>query len=275
MVRRGLAAHLPGRRIIDVRLLHPRTLRRFAGGPADFADGIRGRTLGEPHRRGKYLWIPLEADDAITLHLGMSGQCRLDQAADPLDKHTRVVLDLDDGSSWRFVDQRTFGWMTLSRLVDGLPAEVTHIARDLLDPELDEPALCATVHASTRGIKRLLLDQRVVSGVGNIYADEALWRSALHYAQPGSSLSCTAIRSLLDAARAVMAAALAAGGTSFDPLYVDVNGRSGYFDRDLAVYGRADKPCFRCGTAIVREPFMNRSSFRCPDCQRLPKNLDT
>lgn len=272
VVRRGLAAAVPGRTISDVAVLHPRPVRRHLGGPDDFAQALADRTFGIPQRRGKYLWLPFTDGDALLAHLGMSGQFRLDADTQPLPPHCRVIFSFaDGGAQLRFADQRMFGGLAISRGGAEEPAELAHIAPDLLDPQLDLAALVARIRTRGSGIKRVLLNQEIVSGVGNIYADEALWRAGLHYDAPASGLSRPKVTELLRAAQDVMTAALAAGGTSFDSLYVNVNGSSGYFDRSLAAYGREGLPCLRCGRAIVREPFMNRSSFRCPSCQRPPR----
>lgn len=267
-VRRGLAAVVDGRRVTAVTVLHPRPVRRHPGGPADFAAALTGRVLASPRRRGKYLWVPFADGDSLVAHLGMSGQFRVDAPDAEHARHTRVLIDLDDGRQLRFVDQRMFGGLSISPGGAELPGEVAHLGRDLLDPDLDLDALVAVVCGRRSGIKRVLLNQRVTSGIGNIYADEALWRAGVHFDHPADELGAARVREVLDAARAVMTAALAAGGTSFDALYVNVNGESGYFDRSLDAYGRAEAPCRRCGTPLVREHFMNRSSFRCPSCQR-------
>jgi formamidopyrimidine-DNA glycosylase len=274
VVRRGLAAGIAGRRVAGVTVLHPRPVRRHLAGPDDFAASLTGRTFGTPRRRGKYLWLPLVDGDAVMAHLGMSGQFRLDEPGSPLPPQCRVVLRFaDDGSELRFADQRMFGGLWLSRGGAELPAEIAHIARDLFDPELDRAALVADIRRRSSGIKRVLLNQSVVSGIGNIYADEALWRVRLHYETPAARLTPARVRGLLDAATDVMTVALAEGGTSFDALYVNVNGSSGYFERSLNAYGREDLPCPRCGRPIVREAFMNRSSFRCPRCQPRPRQV--
>jgi len=267
VVRRGLEPALTGRRVQAVRVLHPRPVRRHEAGPDAFAAALAGRTFGVPRRRGKYLWLPLTDGDAVLAHLGMSGQFRLGTPDAPLERHARVLVDLADGVQLRFVDQRMFGGLSLAVGGAELPAEIAHIARDLFDPELDRAALIARIARSGSAIKRVLLNQGVVSGIGNIYADEALWRAAVNGGTPASGLGVATIGRVLDAARSVMAEALTQGGTSFDALYVNVNGESGYFDRTLEAYGRTDLPCSRCGSPIVREPFMNRSSFRCPTCQ--------
>ncbi|MCW3157342.1 bifunctional DNA-formamidopyrimidine glycosylase/DNA-(apurinic or apyrimidinic site) lyase [Micropruina sonneratiae] len=283
-VRAGLAAIVTGRRIEQVTVLHARPVRRHVGGPGDFAAALAGRTFDDPRRRGKYLWLPFTDGDALLAHLGMSGQFRLDAADAPLLPNTRVLFDLAPPpvgpldttvapslNQLRFVDQRMFGGLSLSPGGADLPAELAHIGRDLFDPDFDTASVVARIRRKRSGIKRVLLDQTVTSGIGNIYADEALWRVKLHYDTAADSLRPARIRELLDAARTVMAEALAQGGTSFDSLYVNVNGSSGYFGRALAVYGREGLPCLRCGRAIVREAFMNRSSFRCPSCQRRPR----
>ena len=269
-VRRGLALVVTGRRVERVTVLHPRPVRRHLAGPDDFAATLTGRTFAEPARRGKYLWLPFADGDALLAHLGMSGQFRVDAPTAPLVANTRVLFDLDDGAQLRFVDQRMFGGLSLSPGGAALPAEVAHIGRDPFDPEFDLRAAGRRLRARRTGVKRALLDQRVVSGIGNIYADEALWLSRTHYARGTWALSAAKAAEVLSAATTVMSRALEAGGTSFDALYVDVNGSSGYFDRALAVYGQEGRPCPRCGTPVRREPFMNRSSFRCPRCQRTP-----
>ena len=280
MVRRGLDRWVAGRTVAAAEVAHPRATRRHLGGPADFAARLTGRTLAGARRRGKYLWLPLEprpgADpgEAVLAHLGMSGQLLVRPAEAPDEVHLRVRLAFTDGGpELRFVDQRTFGGLALVETDPaGLPLPVAHIARDPLDPEFDDAAFAAALRRRRTGLKRALLDQTLVSGIGNIYADEALWRARLHWARPTSTMTRARSGEVLAAARAVMAEALDRGGTSFDSLYVDVNGESGYFDRELAVYGRTGLPCRRCGALVVREPFMNRSSFRCPRCQRRPRD---
>lgn len=270
VVRRGLAQHVVGRRITDVTVLDPRSVRRHLAGPHDFTARLTGRTVVDARRRGKYLWLAVDEGDAVLCHLGMSGQFRLGDADTEAPRHLRIALDLDDGVRVFFADQRIFGGMAFSEDGAELPPEIEHIARDPLDPEFDAAGFTTRLRTRQTGIKRALLDQTLISGIGNIYADEALWRARLHGARPTDALSRAQVRTVLGAAAEVMDAALAAGGTSFDALYVNVNGASGYFDRSLAVYGQADRPCPRCGTPVRREPFMNRSSYSCPRCQRVP-----
>jgi len=274
VVRRGLAAGITGRQIATAQVLHPRPVRRHLPGAADFEQQLIGRTFAEPRRRGKYLWLPFTDGDAVLAHLGMSGQFRLDHSAAPLAANTRVLISFADGEpGLRFVDQRMFGGLSLSAGGAELPDEVAHIGRDPFDPEFDLAAAVARLRAKRTGIKRALLDQQLISGIGNIYADEALWAARMHYAQPTQALTRPRATEVVLAAAAVMRGALGQGGTSFDALYVNVNGSSGYFDRSLAAYGREGEPCPRCGTPIRREPFMNRSSYRCPRCQRAPRRL--
>jgi formamidopyrimidine-DNA glycosylase len=270
VVRRGLQEHVAGKTITAVRVHHPRAVRRHEAGPADLTARLLDVQVTGTGRRGKYLWLALSDGSALVVHLGMSGQMLLGPITD--DRHLRIAALLDDGTALSFVDQRTFGGWQLTDLVDvdgsEVPVPVAHIARDPLDPRFDRDAVVTVLRHKHSEIKRQLLDQTVVSGIGNIYADEALWRAKLHGARPAASLSRTRLGEVLDAAADVMTEALAQGGTSFDSLYVNVNGESGYFERSLDAYGREGEPCRRCGAAMRREKFMNRSSFYCPRCQR-------
>lgn len=274
VVRRGLQRFVVGRTIATVDVLHPRAIRRHAAGAADFAGMLTGATVTASRRRGKYLWLPLEPGTALIGHLGMSGQLLVQPASAPRETHLRVRFGFADGGpELRFVDQRTFGGLAVSVVAgaDGVPAEIAHIAPDPLADEFDDDAFMAAVRRRRTGIKRALLDQSLISGVGNIYADEALWRARVHYARATETLTRPVLAQLLVGLRDVMTAALAEGGTSFDSLYVDVNGASGYFERGLQVYGREGEPCARCGSPIRRDPFMNRSSYTCPRCQLRPR----
>jgi formamidopyrimidine-DNA glycosylase len=269
-VRDGLARHVVGRTVESVAVLHPRPVRRDHRGPTGFAAALTGRRFEAARRRGKYLWLPLDNGDALLGHLGMSGQLLVQPVGHPDERHLRVRFGLGD-RELRFVDQRMFGGLALSEGGAELPPEIAHIARDPFDPEFDDDLFVAKVRRRTAGIKRLLLDQTLISGVGNIYADEALWHAQVHGDRPGERLRPVDVRRVLAEARTVMGAALVAGGTSFDALYVNVNGESGYFDRSLHAYGREGEACDRCGTPIRRVEFMNRSSFFCPRCQPVPR----
>lgn len=304
VVRRGLSAWIPRREVEAVEVLDDRSLRRHAAGRDAFVRQLTGTRMGEPQRRGKYLWIPLtrpnggDQDGALVVHLGMSGQMLVDTTGTTDQPHLRIRLllssppephhrpdDVTPLGELRFVDQRIFGGLYLDRLIaapDGapelIPSTVAHIARDPLDPRFSLDAFHTRLRRRTSELKRALLDQSLISGIGNIYADEALWRARLHYRRRTETINRTESARLIDAVEDVMTQALAEGGTSFDSLYVNVNGASGYFDRSLQVYGRAGQPCRRCAeqgreTLIRREKFMNRSSAFCPVCQPTPRAL--
>jgi len=290
-IRSWLAPGLVGRRFESVSIDDPRLTRPEP--PELVASALEGEVVRDLRRRGKYLWLDLDGGaedsidagsacappgDAVLAHLGMSGQMLVTADDRPDEKHLRIRFRFaDGGTELRFVDQRTFGGLSVHPLVPAaggglLPEPIAHIARDPMDPVFDLDAAVAAIRRRRTGLKRALLDQTVVSGIGNIYADEALWRARLHWARPTEALTRKQGREVLAAATEVMVAALAAGGTSFDALYVNVNGASGYFDRSLDVYGQADRACRRCGTPIRRDPFMNRSSFSCPRCQPRPRH---
>jgi formamidopyrimidine-DNA glycosylase len=273
VVRQGLERGVAGRRIATVHVHHPRAIRRHVAGPGDFVALLEGRRIDSARRRGKYLWLPLDSGDALTGHLGMSGQLLVVPPDKPAETHLRVRLTFDDGGrELRFVDQRTFGGLfVVVGGGDDVPSHIAHIARDPLDPEFDDAAFAKALRRKATTVKRALLDQSLVSGVGNIYADESLWRAKLHYDRPTATLTRPDVTRLLTAIREVLNEALRAGGTSFDALYVSTEGVSGMFERELAVYGRADEPCLRCGTPVRRDHFMNRSSYYCPRCQRRPR----
>jgi formamidopyrimidine-DNA glycosylase len=277
VVRRGLQAHVVGKSISAVRVHHPRAVRRHEAGPADLTARLLEARINGTDRRGKYLWLLLDkaqdTDAALVVHLGMSGQMLL--GAVPRSDHVRISALLDDGTVLSFADQRTFGGWMLADLVtvDGsvVPEPVAHLARDPLDPRFDIDAVVKVLRGKHSEIKRQLLDQTVVSGIGNIYADEALWRAKVHGARVADTLTRRQLTAVLEAAADVMREALDKGGTSFDSLYVNVNGESGYFDRSLDAYGREGENCRRCGAVMRREKFMNRSSFYCPKCQPRPR----
>ena len=295
VVRRGLEDHVVGRRIETAGFFGARVARRHLPGPIDLADRLRDNVVHAAQRRGKYLWLVLEAPDGhrqgLVIHLGMSGQLLVEAASAPRERHLHATFDFaDDGPQLRFVDQRTFGGMALADLVPdlsvprlsvprliavprtwGVPESITHIAPDPLEPAFDHGAVIARLKSRHTAVKRSLLDQGLVSGIGNIYADEALWRAQVHGEREAAALSKPALGRLIEHARDVMLEALGQGGTSFDSLYVNVNGASGYFDRSLNAYGREGRPCERCGTLIRREAFMNRSSYSCPRCQPRPR----
>ncbi len=281
VVRSGLEPAVTGATVRRVEVLDPRSLRRHDGPEEDFVDRLTGARLLVPERRGKFLWVPVaDGDSALVVHLGMSGQVLLRDPGAERDRLTRIVLDIDQPTHGPvrvdFVDQRIFGSMALDALVSAadhpaqrIPSQVAHIARDPIDPRFDDDLFLRRLATKDTGIKRALLDQTLVSGIGNIYADEALWAARIHFAQPTRTLSRARAKTLLAEVRLVLGRALAEGGTSFDSTYVNVNGVSGYFSHSLNAYGRRGMPCSRCGRPIVRESFMNRGSHFCPFCQRV------
>jgi formamidopyrimidine-DNA glycosylase len=275
VVRRGLERWVAQRTVAEAEVLHPRAVRRHVAGGDDFAHRLKGHRIGTPSRRGKYLWLPLEdTHQSVLAHLGMSGQLLVQPHELPDEKHLRIRVRFADtlDTELRFVDQRTFGGLSLhDNTPDGLPDVIAHIARDPLDPLFDDELFHQALRRKRTTIKRALLDQSLISGVGNIYADEALWRARVHYERPTATFTRPRTAELLGHVRDVMNAALAVGGTSFDSLYVNVNGESGYFDRSLDAYGREGLPCRRCGTPMSRRAWMNRSSYFCPKCQRPPR----
>ena len=273
-VRAGIERHVVGRTVATAQVLNQRAVRRDLAGPEGFAAAMTGRAFLRAERRGKYLWFALDDSEALLAHLGMSGQLLVGDQERPLSPHVRARFTFTDGGpDLRFTDQRTFGHLMLvpfaiadsSRLV---PLPIAHIAPDPLEEAFDPKDWAARLTRKRTQVKRALLDQSLISGVGNIYADEALWRARLHWARPTDTLKRAEVSRLLEAVREVLTEALKAGGTSFDALYVNVNGESGYFDRSLNAYGREGEPCARCGTAIRRDAFMNRSSYSCPRCQK-------
>lgn len=277
VVRAGLAPAVTGATITGVSVLDERALTRHAAGAADFVGRLEGRTVHAAARRGKFLWLPLDGDEAALIaHLGMSGQMLLRAPDAPPERHERVRLHVEHPTHGElavvFADQRTFGSLAVDALIaDGpsiIPSQVRHIARDPLDPFFDDLDFVAAVRRRRSAIKRVMLDQTIVSGIGNIYADEALWAARIHPETSADRLSPQAVRRLLGEVRSVLAKALAEGGTSFDAQYVNVNGQAGYFAHSLNAYGRGGQPCPRCGGPIRREAFMNRSSHYCPRCQR-------
>jgi formamidopyrimidine-DNA glycosylase len=272
VVRRGLERGVVGRMVAAVSVLHPRAVRGHSAGPADFVAVLMGRRIDAARRRGKYLWLPLDSGDALQAHLGMSGQLLVVPPEKPVEVHLRVqVRFVDGGLELRYVDQRTFGGLVVVAGGAELPATIGHIALDPLDPAFAPAGFATALRRRRTGIKRALLDQSLISGVGNIYADEALWRAKLHYARPTETLRGPEVTRLLVGLREVLGAALTAGGTSFDAAYVSTEGVSGMFERELGVYGRAGLPCRRCGTPVRRDRFMNRSSYFCPRCQPVPR----
>ncbi len=266
-VRRGLEQLIAGYQITSSQDLHPRVLKKSSIAPLTSLTGARITGI---NRRGKFLWFVLNRPEVLVAHLGMSGQFLINRPDRPEPKHIRASFDLRKGLRRKelyFNDQRTFGWLSVERLVDGVAQSASHIALDPFDANFEAKKVIAIYRSRNVKIKTALLNQEIMSGVGNIYADEALWRARIHPESLASHLSVKKMGSLISAATAVMSEALAQGGTSFDDLYININGESGFFERSLAVYGQASEPCPRCDRPIRRIAFANRSSHYCPKCQ--------
>lgn len=270
-VRRGLAPYIVGKTIRDVEVLDARSLKKDS--VKHFKSTLAQRRITGIERRGKFLWLILDnSPNVVVIHLGMSGQVLLEAHSSQMHSHVRINIALKNASrEIRFRDQRLFGGLHLDTLQGDTPTSVSHIAPDFFDTRFDLDWVLKNLSKRTAGIKSLLLNQNIISGVGNIYADEALWLAKVHYLTPGNRLSKSRLETLLLSAQEVMAKAIKAGGTSFDDLYVNVNGESGWFELELNAYGREDEPCSRCGRLIVREAWSNRSSYRCPRCQPKPR----
>ena len=266
-VRRGLAHLLTGFTFRSALDLHPRVLKPTSLAPLSDVIGARIMRI---NRRGKFLWFELDREFVLVAHLGMSGQFLVSQKDRPTPSHVRAHFRLSRGFNKRevaFNDRRTFGWLSVEQLTDGIPQSALHIAADPFDTSFDRTQVITQIKSRKAEIKSVILNQEIMSGVGNIYADESLWRAKIHPETPACDLSVRKIGALVDAATTVMAEAIEAGGTSFDALYINVNGESGYFKMQLAAYGQERQPCPRCGREIQRIAFTSRSSHFCPKCQ--------
>jgi len=275
VVRKGLAKHVKNRKISNAKVRNNRALRNFEFSTKTFEKTVAGFTINSVERRGKFLWMTLKnSSQAISAHLGMSGQMLMVKKNEKPSTHARVTFDFSDTKrSLHFIDQRTFGWVNLEELVEAkdkrlVPQSVLHISPDLFEETFDLDKTISNIKKRKTGIKQALLNQEIVAGIGNIYADEALWLAKTHWADVCENLSEKKIKEILISAKEVMAKALEKGGTSFDDLYIDVNGESGYFENELNAYGREGERCYRCDLEMVREAFSNnRSSTICPNCQ--------
>lgn len=275
-VRRGLEQEVAGYSVTGIKVLDSRSLMRNLGSQASFRRQLIGAKLESFERRGKFLWIPLQADRCLVTHLGMSGQVLVRTPGQPLDKCERLRIFVQKGKKnleVRFIDQRLFGGMFIDDLFpkgpnELVPQSIAHIAPDPLEPQFEIDKVISVIRSRSAGIKSLLLNQEILSGIGNIYADETLWFSKVHYLTPGKSLTKAKVGELIQTAREVLTKAVEQGGTSFDEQYKNVNGESGYFSQSLNAYGQSGLPCPRCGTPIKREAWANRGSHFCPRCQR-------
>jgi len=270
-VRAGLAKYVTGKRILQAADFHPRAVKPNSIAPLS---AIIGGRIEGVNRRGKFLWLTLNRPIALVAHLGMSGQLLVQPKGAPVHKHLRASFLLSTNrlsriqNEIRFIDQRTFGWVSIEEYVGDVPTSVAHIAADPFEADFDISQVIKKIRKRKSAIKPALLNQEIISGVGNIYADEALWRAKIHPEVICEDLSVAQVKRLIKSAISVMSEAILAGGTSFDDQYKNVNGESGYFERSLAVYGQAGEPCPRCGSAIARIAFANRSSHFCQRCQR-------
>jgi formamidopyrimidine-DNA glycosylase len=293
-VRAGLAKSISGSRITGLKIHDSRSLKRHLSGPGDFRKKLVGAKVLDVVRRGKFLWLPLDSGaTALVGHLGMSGQMLIRTADYPADNLNRVTIEFETTKGkpleLRFVDQRIFGSLAIDDLVetrDGgtggfsagknqskpwqnlIPVSAAHIARDPLDDAFDQEAVVSKMRGKKSGIKRVILDQNLVSGIGNIYADESLWLAKLHFDRSADGISKAKLTELMEISKQVLAAAVKQGGTSFDEQYKNVNGEAGYFSQQLFAYGQTDRPCARCQTPIRRQAWANRGSHFCPRCQR-------
>lgn len=266
VVRRGLESHVLGRKFGEVEVLHPRAVRN---NDVDLTSVLPGLAIEAVRRRGKYLWLELSDGYALVIHLRMSGQMLVGEHGEVTSPHLRIRADLGEVELC-FVDQRTFGsWQYSALGEDGVPEAVAHIAPDPFEPDFDLVEAARAVRKKNSAVKTVLLDQGIVSGIGSIYADEAMWAAGVKPTRKAKALRQRDAVRLLEESRDVMARALEQGGTSFDSLYVNVNGASGYFSRSLHAYSQAGRPCDRCGTPIERTTVNGRSSYFCPSCQVL------
>ena len=270
VVRRGLDELAVGRTFGAVEVLHPRAVR---GNTVDLTQVLPGLSISGTGRRGKFLWLLLNNGRALLTHLRMSGQMLVGAPGFTQSPHVRIRAELlaagEVPLELAFVDQRTFGFWQYAELVDGIPQPALHVAPDPFDPAFDLRSAGRAVRRKNSPVKSVLLNQEVVSGIGSIYADEAMWAARIKPWRTARTMRQRDAEAVLAASREVMAQSLARGGTSFDALYVNVNGESGNFMQSLNAYGRAGEPCARCGTPIERVMVGQRSSFFCPSCQVL------
>ena len=267
-VRRGLQHLVTGYKITQAQQLHPRALKSESIAPLE---SLQGAKITGTNRRGKFMWLTLNRPYVLVAHLGMSGQFLIHQKDRPKATHVRAQFTLSKPLRTQelvFNDQRTFGWLSVEETTNNIPASAQHIAPDPFDPLFDKEMTIKNYRKRNIKIKTALLNQEIMSGVGNIYADETLWRAKIHPEISTADLSAKKISTIIDFATEVMSEAINQGGTSFDDLYINVNGESGFFEQSLAAYGQEDEPCPRCGTPIKRITFGQRSSHFCPRCQR-------
>jgi len=266
--RRSLAPVLESARVVSVVVNLPRMLRRQPH-PADFSGRLLGRQIATVGRHGKYLISEMDGDISWVVHLGMSGRIAVVAVGSEVMSYTQVQVGLDSGREFRLIDPRTFGFV-----VAYTPEELAASTLSKLGPDAHtglprSRELRRLLAGRTAPIKPLLLDQRIIAGIGNIYADESLHRAKLDPHRPGGSLSVKEVQELRRAIKATLESALRWGGTSLDDLaYLLPDGRAGEYLSRLRAYGREDEPCHRCGGRLRRDVLRGRSTFWCPHCQR-------
>ncbi len=268
-VARGLRAALVGRTITDVKVLWTRSV--VPPDPAAFARHLTGQVITDVGRRGKWLVVGLSGGDTLLIHLRMSGRLVIESEACLDDRHLRVLFLLDDGRRLSFIDQRKFGRLHLTNE----PAQVLgDLGPEPLSDEFTSRRLEEMLKQRQGRIKPLLLDQRFLAGLGNIYADEALWRARIHPLRPANTLTPAEAQRLHKAIRVVLTSAIASGGTTLeDEVYRQADGQAGEFASELAAYGRTDQPCPRCGQPIERIKVSQRGTHFCPRCQPAPEPI--
>lgn len=269
--RRGLVPALAGRRVVSARVFHPRMLRRQPD-PDGFARRLEGRVVQSLGRTGKFLMFEVGEDLTWVTHLGMSGRLSVRRPGDVRHAHTRVVVDTDRGEEIRMVDPRTFGFTAVYTRAELARSSIASLGPDALTALPGARALAARAEGRRMAIKTLLLDQRYLAGLGNIYATEVLFEARVGGGRQAGSLTPDEMAGVRDGIRKVLAAGIEHGGTSLDDMaYLLPDGRAGRHLRYLSVYGREGKPCRACGTPITRSIIGGRSNFECPECQETPR----
>jgi len=272
VMRRDLEKDVVGRRIKKAEVKSSRNAMRVIrrhGKRKDFTSRLEGRKLTKVERRGKYVLLHLDSGDALVTHFGMSGQFQRGNGRVVLEPHTHVVLTFQQGGDLRFIDPRTFGEMFVTSADDlGKVKELQHIAIDPLDQVFTWPTFQYLLAERAAKMKQLLMDQRFISGLGNIYSDEVLFAAGLRYDRLSDTLSSQEVRRLYRAIQETVQEAIKMRGTTLeDEAYVDLFGKPGEYQAELKVYGREGEPCRRCRTPIQTVKVAQRTSYFCPQCQ--------
>jgi formamidopyrimidine-DNA glycosylase len=260
-----------GRRLEHVIITQPRTARHNAGGPTEVSERLEGRTVLGVGRKGKFIAAPLDDGQTLVAHLGMSGRFAIGDPLDDEPLHTHFRATLDDGVEVRFIDPRTFGFVAVVSPDEVEGSGLSRVGPDAWERAPTAQGLLEAMARRTAPVKALLLDQIILSGLGNIYADEALHLAGIHPLHPGGELEIAEMERLLAAIHVVLGDAIENGGTSLDDLaYLLPDGRAGENLDRLRVYGRTGLPCPECGTPVERVVIRARSSHFCPICQPMP-----